>query len=344
MADTKKEHYVPRCYLENFSTPQKRIDVFDKWKMMIRQNQDIMNVAMENGFYDLDLIPLLQKMDTEVYAKATVDLMEILGVDNWEEAEKKIGDPKVIEKKHFARLEGIYSSLLQSLIKKSYNGNSWVIKNCYALSEEEKVHLSLFIAIQIVRTKRFRNTLSDMVAGTAQALAYKAQIHDEDALPREAFEVKANPDFIKLQHSSMILNPEVSLQIAEILCSHVWIMFVNKTAIPFVTSDDPVVRIPHKKDPYRSYAGFASEEIEIVFPISPTLMLCMGDSKTYGHWLQDRRFIEIFDPEQVEYYNMRQVFNSYRCVFSASHDFASVKKYCEDHPDLQAYQSHVEVL
>ena len=143
MADTKKEHYVPRCYLQNFATIQNRIDVFDKWKMMVRQNQDIINVAMENGFYDLDLISLLQKMDTEMYDKAKVDLMDILGTDKWEEAKQIIGNPKEIEKKHFVKLEGIYSSLLQAIVKKGY-GSSWVIKNCYALSEEEKIHLSLF--------------------------------------------------------------------------------------------------------------------------------------------------------------------------------------------------------
>lgn len=343
MADTKKEHYVPRCYLQNFATIQNRIDVFDKWKMMVRQNQDIINVAMENGFYDLDLISLLQKMDTEMYDKAKVDLMDILGTDKWEEAKQIIGNPKEIEKKHFVKLEGIYSSLLQAIVKKGY-GSSWVIKNCYALSEEEKIHLSLFIAIQVIRTKRFRENLSDMVSGAAQALAYKAQIHDEDALPKDAFKVKANPEFIKLQHSSMLLDPELSLQIEEILCSHVWTMCVNKTSIPFITSDDPVVRIPHKKDPYRSYSGFASEGIEIVFPISPMLMLCMGDRKTYGHCLQDRRYYEISDPEDVEYYNMYQVTNSYRCVFSTSYDFSNVKKFCEEHPSLQTYQSQIEVL
>jgi len=56
MADTKKEHYAPRCYLENFASGNKRIGVFDKWKLMVRNNQDIINVAMENGFYDLDLL------------------------------------------------------------------------------------------------------------------------------------------------------------------------------------------------------------------------------------------------------------------------------------------------
>ena len=54
MADTKKEHYVPRCYSENFSTEQKSIDAFDKWKLEIRPRQKLMDVAMENGFYDLD--------------------------------------------------------------------------------------------------------------------------------------------------------------------------------------------------------------------------------------------------------------------------------------------------
>ena len=63
MADTKKEHYVPRCYLENFASNSKRIEVFDKWKLMVRHNQDIKNVAMENGFYDLDLLDMLNRMD-----------------------------------------------------------------------------------------------------------------------------------------------------------------------------------------------------------------------------------------------------------------------------------------
>lgn len=344
MADTKKEHYVPRCYLENFATSGKRIDVFDKWKLMIRSKQDIMNVAMENGFYDLDILGSMEKLDDDVYEKAKIDLMEIVGTERWEDVEAIIGDKKHIEKAHFANLEGVYSEVLKSIIGKSYNGNNWVLKNCKAMSEQEKVVLSLFIAIQVIRTKRFRSTLSDTLTGAVQALAYKAQIDDSDALPRDAFLVEANPEYIKLQHSMMILDPETAIHIAETLVEHVWVICVNKTDIPFFTSDDPVVRIPHKKDKFISHSGFASEGIEIAFPISSKLMLCMFDKKCYGHIFQDRQFWIMDDTEEVKYYNMYQVINSYRCVFAVENDFEFAKQYCEEHPEMQKYHPQIEVL
>ena len=344
MADTKKEHYVPRCYLKNFATVGKRIDVFDKWKLMVRTNQDIMNIAMENGFYDIDLLRIMEELDTDVHEKMKFDLMKLVGTECWDEVEAIIGNSKYIEKNHFSGLEDIYSQLLESVIGKSYNGNSWVIKNCRALTEHEKVMLSLFISIQVIRTKRFRDTLGDMVAGTAQMLAFKAQMNTPDAQPKEVFEVKANPDFIKLQHNMMILNPEATLHLAEILMDHVWIMCVNKTDVPYYTSDDPVVKIPHKRDNFISHAGFASEGIEIVFPISPSLLLCMYDTKMYGDIFKDRQFYAMSDVDEVKYYNLYQVVHSYRCVFAAENDFEIAKNYCEKHSELQEYQSEIEVM
>lgn len=344
MADTKKEHYVPRCYLENFATSRKRIDVFDKWKLMVRSKQDIMNIAMENGFYDVDILGAMAKLDNDVYEKAKADLMELVGTECWEDVETIIGDKKHIEKTHFANLEGIYSEVLKSVIGKSYNGNKWVLKNCKAMSEQEKVLLSIFIAVQVIRTKRFRSTLSDTLTGAVQAIAYKSQADNPDALPKEAFLVETNPEYIKLQHNMMILDPETTIHIAEILVEHVWAMCVNKTDIPFFTSDDPVVRIPHKKDEFISHSGFASEGIEIAFPISSTLMLCMFDKKSYGHIFRDRQFWVMEDTEEVKYYNMHQVINSYRCVFAVENDFEAAKQYCEEHPELQKYHPQIEVL
>lgn len=53
MADTKKEHYVPRCYLKHFEADNGKIKVFDKKIMQVRE-QHILEVAMENYFYDID--------------------------------------------------------------------------------------------------------------------------------------------------------------------------------------------------------------------------------------------------------------------------------------------------
>ena len=344
MADTKKEHYVPRCYLENFASNSKRIEVFDKWKLMVRHNQDIKNVAMENGFYDLDLLDMLNRIDAEKSETTRRDIMSYMGTNCWDDVVSLLGDKRFVEKEHFANLEGVYSKLLKVIIQKSYNGNRWVLRNCSAMSKNEKVLFSFFVAIQFLRTPKFRNTLADMVEGMAQTLAYKSQMSKENALPKEAFAVDANRDYIKLQHSAMILDPEVALHIAETMVDHIWIMCVNKTNTPFFTSDDPLIRIPHKQDEFRSYSGFASDKIEIAFPISSSLLLCMYDKKTYGHLFNDRQFYVMQDIEEVNYYNMYQVINSYRCVFATEDHFATAKKYCEDHPELQAYHSTVEVL
>jgi len=109
-------------------------------------------------------------------------------------------------------------------------------------------------------------------------------------LAKEAFEVDANLEYIKLEHNAMILDPEAALHIEETLADHIWIMCVNKTSVPFFTSDDPLIRIPHKRDEFYSYSGFASEKIEIAFPISSSLLLCMYDKNEYGHLFCDRQF------------------------------------------------------
>lgn len=65
LAETKKEHYVPRCYLKNFSSTPEHINVFDKHKMQIRLNQKLLDVAMENHFYDLDFDSIFNKATLE---------------------------------------------------------------------------------------------------------------------------------------------------------------------------------------------------------------------------------------------------------------------------------------
>ena len=223
MADTKKEHYVPRCYLKNFVLDNDRINVFDKFKTQTRP-QKIKDIAMENYFYDIKFDELIQMAEKDKEEKIKNDLMEIVGVNNWESVLDEL-DEKHIEKEFFSQLEGIYSELLQTLINKSYGGNDWVIQNCLACSEIEKSFMALFIAIQIIRTKSFRANLRDMITKTYQTLAYKSQMNNEDALPKEAFECEVNPDFVKLQHNSMILDEEMAVGIAETLCNHIWVMY-----------------------------------------------------------------------------------------------------------------------
>lgn len=341
MADTKKEHYVPRCYLKHFEADNGKIQVFDKKIMQVREQRSF-EVAMENYFYDIDFTELSKKATPEELEKIHSDIIKIAGEENWDSIQAVLADKKHIEK-FYGQLEGIYSLLLEKVISKSYGGNSWVINNCSAFSAEEKDLLSLFIAIQIIRTKTFREDIGDMIEKLYQTLAYKSQMFDEDASPKEEFEVRVDKDFVKLQHSSMILDPDMTNEIAEALNKHIWVVYINKTNHPFYTSDDPVAKIPHKHDKYMSYSGLRSEGIEIVFPISPNLLLAMYDTKTFSSCFIDRQFIAVDRKDSVDYFNQAQVSNSYRCIFSQKENFELATQICKENPIIREQRNRIEV-
>ena len=158
MADTKKEHYVPRCYLKNFENEQERINVFDKFKLQLR-NQRIIEVAMENYFYDINFDKMMELVKVDRIDKVKEDILTITGAQDWETVRKLMGNDKYIEKEFFAKQESLYNILLNRIIEKSHKGNQWVIDNCSCCSDDEKLFLSCFIAIQIIRTKTFRESL-----------------------------------------------------------------------------------------------------------------------------------------------------------------------------------------
>ncbi len=345
MSNAKKEHYVPQCYLRHFASTDERINVFDKQKMEVRINQDILNIAMQNRFYDLNLLKMYKKAEPHEQAKIKAELSELLNSDDIETTLKDIDSQQYIEKEFLSKdVESIYSNILNKIIKKGYNRSPWYIENCFALSENEKEILSLFISIQIIRTKSFRDTIGSMIEQFVETMAYKSQMHDDDALQKEDFKVIADKEYVKLLHIGMVLDAEMALKFAEVLINHIWVMYVNNTNIPFYTSDNPVVNVPHKNDAFLSYGGLNSEGIEILFPISPNLLLGMYHSKTYHSNINDRRYMAVNDTKWVEYFNRAQVVNSQRCIFSNSDNFDLAEKICRENPEIQIYKSRIEVL
>ena len=342
MADTKKEHFVPRCYLEYFENDNKRIHVFNK-KTMDTRCQKKEEIAHENYFYDVDYEKNISGVSPDKKERLKKDLKEITGIDDWDTIVATILNPKHIEKDFLGRIESEYSPLLKKIITKSYDGNQWVIDNCAPFSEVEKAHLAFFMAIQIIRTKTFRDTVNQTVEKTMQTLLYKQQMDNENALPKEYFDVQANKDYIKLQHLSMLLDEESTLHIADTLLKHIWVMYVNKTDNPFYTSDTPIISIPHKKDKFMTYSGLNSEGIEIVFPISPKLLIALYDTKWHSLVHQDRTFEILNHKEQVDYYNQNQVAHCFRCIFSKRDNFDLAKDLCKKYPIIRDSDNRISV-
>lgn len=342
MTDTKKEHYVPRFYLKSFEADDERVRVFDK-KTMSTRPQKILDVAMENYFYDIDFQKLLESVPPEKIGLLKKDLMEITETEKWEEVEALL-NPKHIEKDFLNPLETSYAALFNKLICYSYDGNSWVIQNCKAFSDEEKINLSLYLAIQILRTKASRDSIKELTEKLSQRMLDVALKSDEGEHPNEKYEVSALPEYVKLEHSLLMLDDQEILHLAEVLCNHIWVMYVNKTQIPFYTSDNPVARIPHKREGELYRSGFASEGIEISFPITPNLLLGLYDEKTYGVLYSDRQYISIDSNDEVQYFNKAQILSSTRFVFSNNEDFSLAENICNEHPEIRDIKDRFVII
>lgn len=340
MADTKKEHYVPRCYLKNFAMDNSMIWVFDKYKTQ-RRKQKIMEIAMENYFYDIDCSSMISKAEKDEKIKA--ELKEQSGLEEWEDIVDLLNNKKYVEKDFFSNIESFYELLLEKLIDNSHGGNQWVIDNCFAFLEIIKDIFSFFVAIQMLRTKSFRSGISDAIEQFYNVLPKKFPIKGLEPLRSGEFHIKANDEYVKLQHTLIMLDEKELERTAEILNNHIWVMYVNKTDMPFYTSDNPVITIPHKSDKYMSYGGIASEGVEIVFPITPNLLLAMYEKTWHSNRFSDRSFVSLTSKEKVAYFNMYQIMQSDRCVFSIKDDFGLAEQMCEEFPQLKEYQPKVKV-
>lgn len=92
---TKKEHYVPRCYLENWKNNKGQVWVYDRRLKKTRIN-NVYDIACERYFYDID------------YKKLSVQKLKLLEKLGIEPAQ----DEQFIEHFFSEHIEGVFSRLL----------------------------------------------------------------------------------------------------------------------------------------------------------------------------------------------------------------------------------------
>ena len=347
MGKTKKEHYVPQCYLKNFMIPgtDEKIDVFDKSKVQVRLKQNILDNASERYFYDIDIDKIL----AEASEDKRISMMEQLG-ENYDVY--KNDKEQHLEKFFSNVIEGDYSRVLKSIISKAENASPWYIKNCYCMSEEEQVIMAVCITMQFWRTKKQRVMLEEGITKFSTAMLcklYNIEYGDKfGRISKEDFETTIGKEAMKLQHAEFILNIENILEFSAIFLRHIWVIYINRTDEPFWTSDAPVALNPMPNG-WRSGKGIASRGIEIVLPLSDKVAWGMYDAEMYAPMLSllsnrgNRMYLEIKDKEQIQRFNQLQVIESYRCVYSSSDDFSIAQSMCKEHPNLKQDKEYFSV-
>lgn len=350
MNTTKKEHYVPQCYLRNFQIqglPDK-INVFDKQKEQVRTNQNILDNASERYFYDINIDKILEessdKTREEILNKLG-DKYDILKNDNIQHLERFFSEV----------IEDDYSELLQNIIKNTSNASPWYKKNCYSLSIEEKSRMSIFLAFQFVRTKKNREILKDGMTKLYKALIpklYNIEYGDVDGkINSTNIDVSIGKEAMKAEHASFITDPKVITDFANCFFKHIWIIYINKTKIPFWTSDAPISLNPMPNG-FRSGRGLSSKGIEILFPLNNTITLGMYDREFFKNKLSflqgprdtlDRLYWETTDENLIRQFNIIQLRESYRCVFSSDTNFEEAQKLCKQYPAIKKNNDYFSV-
>lgn len=194
MQKTKKQHYVPRCYLKAFLVPGTlQVHVHDKATKRPRIN-NYEDVASERYFHDFSL--------TEEEHKILLKNLEAEG--------KSFNDIDVQYIEHlFANdIEPVFDGLLEHLRNAADHYTPWYIKNCRIFTLRQKIEFSFMLALQYIRPKGTRNHISDMIDCFQQA--FEARVPNEK---KEDWNKWLNVN-VKDTHNEMLMDVDNILQLA----------------------------------------------------------------------------------------------------------------------------------
>ena len=319
--ETKKEHYVPQVYLRRFCVSAEKVNVYDKVNNEIRLNQPLLNVASERYFYDIDLIAYNEELKAR--GEPTLD-------ESFPGFEKI--DPQYIEHMFGRGIEGAYEQKIGHIIDSLLEKSDWYLKNCFAITQEDKMFFALWAAHQFVRTKSFRETVSKIHQATAQAITtFTNQNVPEDE--KIVVSVRTDKTAKQALHANMIMDTETITHFAEIMFLHSWIIAVNKSACPFVTSDNPITTIPHDFSRGFAGSGLASPKVEIFFPLSPHIGIMMYE-RQHGFEKLDCRSILCTNADTIMQYNYVTLSNAYRIIISNATDLSPYQEYVKKYPKI----------
>jgi hypothetical protein len=199
------------------------------------------------------------------------------------------------------------------------------------ITKEDKKAFASFLVLQIDRTKEHREMSRQSYSIMKEQLFEKG--FTQQQLIDFGFELE-NPDPKDLHIESILLGEEMRDTLAEILENHIWILIENNTNQPFFTSDNPIAKIANIKEDHISYDGYASEGIEIIFPLNSKYLLVLCEREYFKNLekIENSKLI-ITDIENINYYNSLEIIRSYRQVFSCEDSFKIIPELKKVNPE-----------
>lgn len=294
----KRHHYIPQCYLRNFSLDGHSLWTYDKVKSeKYTYPSAIDNICCIEEFYTLPI-----------------------GCVNMYDEERK--NQLFIECDFFAEnIESQYCSMLQKIIS---NKEMWIDNpEQLAITKEEKKEFASYITIQWLRTPYQRDKIKNF---------------DDDVIPQmirilqQGLAIEQNnPEIAKLkidyqidpviEHASMtFMNDELVAKYSNALLSGFWEFSVSSKN-DIYTSDCPIVVESHVKNVRPICEGLASYGSEVSFPISKNIILTIWDREYFTDKSElDCKFV-FLDEKEKRRKNWFRYFYAKRQLFSHDNQF-----------------------
>lgn len=324
---TKKQHYVPQCYLKAWEIDGRhKVYVYDKEKQESRIN-NIEDVASGRYFYDFSL--------RDIYPQDTIDklLEEVDGIN----VDDKI---QVIEKALSIGIERPYAHFLTEIIENAGKASKWCIKNCYFLRPDSKEAFAGLLAIQYVRTAHVRNMIRDLSDEISQFVKKMGASPQVLSNYRTLSKTEA-----KNVHIEMLTQDKLLSGIAFAFQRLKWVLGINRTSSRLLTSDNPICIVPHCNNGPMPMTGLLSKGVEAFITLSPDYILIMRDGDFHKQHVQlDMHYIEIKNNEIIDAYNAFISIFAERCIYSKDGDFSRLERIkTEDARLIQTSQTVLEV-
>lgn len=301
-----KEHYVPRRHLRHFANGDKFF-VYDKEKKQQRPG-NINDYACERFFYDVDFDALKNEiLEKEPDFEFDPEMEKLVQEIDEQYIEHWFGQN--VETWMFDPLDKISTLYTMS--------NPQILNSIEVLNEENMDYISSFLAIQVMRSKEFRESITELYERLPLQLIKKFAKTKEEREFADSVELKIkNENHKKIYHAQILTDPEYEVHFAKAFRAKIWTIGYNRTDMPFYTSDNPVVRFGHN-----GHSGFNSNGIEIFFPVTTRLVLILKDPDFFCFEIEKHNHFVELDDIDVAFINSLQVQQSYRYVFDKSGDF-----------------------
>ena len=305
MEEHKRHHYVPVCYLKQFTYEKGSIThIYDKKTDKIFP-QNIKDICCKDYFY---------RLSNEYLESQNEDLL----------------NPLSIELDFFAKsIEEDYDFFLKWLHAEStyrYNSDNQYLD----LTFEKKFNIARFITIQYLRTPIIR----DLVVTENTRFEDKMLRLFKQGLAIE----KNNPyisnlsllntiDIVSTHAIETYLDNNYVDSIANHLAKSYWHFYYCPNE-KFYSSDNPVTIIHRNKDCFigKDY-GLTDYGAEVSIPINPNLFLTIYDYHYYTIYNgTDGLFVKAVK-EHIDYANVCQIIFSNRIVYNKSDEFTAVKRF-----------------